>query len=162
MKKILLAITFILFAFGCNAQISFNKFKFIKDSPFGGFPGRKATDTKFTITSEKEVKYVRILYVGVNQVGDAVSGQVVGAVNAGKAPLKNRYLDLTGPFLPGDSYSRWASGTFTYPTKLTAFPLRVDIKFRDGSEDVIEITEANLKTYFPCLKWMQVNLEDGI
>lgn len=161
MKQLIATIAFVLFAIGCNAQVSFSKFKFIKDSPFGCCPGRKATDVKFEVTGERMIKYVRVLYVGVNQVGDAVSGDIVGAVNAGKEHTKNRILDLTGPFMPGETYARWASASFIYALKVTAFPLQINIIYKDGEEEVIRITQDNLATYFPRLKWMDVNLEDG-
>lgn len=162
MKKMLLTVALVLFSLGSDAQVSFQKFKFIKDSPFGCCPGRRATDTKFTITGDKMVKYVRVYYVGVNQVGDAVSSQIVGAVNANTEHTKHRYLDLTGPFEPRQSYSRWATASFIYPSKVTAFPIRIDLIYRDGSEEEIFIDDSNLKTFFPSLKWMDVNLVDGI
>lgn len=120
------------------------------------------TDAKFKITGEKAVKYVRVHYYGVNQVGDAVSSDIVGAVNANAKHTKYRILDLTGPFEPGKSYSRWASGTFWYPMKVTAFPYLVEIIYADGEKENIDITKDNLKEYFPGIKkWIDVNLEDG-
>ena len=162
MKYIAVITLFLLASMTCFSQVSFSKFKFIKDSPFGCCPGRKATDVKFKVTGDKEVKYVRVLYVGVNQVGDAVSGQVAGAVNAGKEPLKHRYLDLTGPFSPGENYSRWASNSFLYPQKVTAFPLQIDIIYRNGTKEMVVITKENIKVFFPSVKWMEVNMEGGI
>lgn len=161
MKKIVIAISFVIFALGCQAQVTFSKFKFIKDSPFGCCPGRRATDVKFEVTGDRMVKYIRVLYVGVNQVGDAVSGDIVGAVNAGKEHTKNRILNLTGPFEPGQAYSRWASASFIYKLKVTAFPLEINIIYRDGEEEAIAITQENINTYFPKVKWMEVNMEDG-
>lgn len=161
MKKIVIAISFVIFALGCQAQVTFSKFKFIKDSPFGCCPGRRATDVKFEVAGDRMVKYIRVLYVGVNQVGDAVSGDIVGAVNAGKEHTKNRILNLTGPFEPGQVYSRWASASFIYKLKVTAFPLEINIIYRDGEEEAIAITQENINTYFPKVKWMEVNMEDG-
>lgn len=144
------------------SQVTFTKFKFKKDSPFGCCPGRKMTDTKFKITADKDVKYVRVWYHGVNQVGDAVSSDIVGAVNANAKHTKYRMVYFTGPFEPGKSYSRWASGTFIYPMKVTAFPYKVEVLYIDGSEEVINITEDNLHDFFPCIKeWINVNLADG-
>lgn len=76
------------------SQVSFSKFKFKKDSPFGCCPGRKMTDVKFKITSDKAIKYVRVYYYGVNQVGDAVSSDIVGAVNANVEHTKHRMIFL--------------------------------------------------------------------
>lgn len=103
------------YAFG---QIEFSKFKFSKDSPFGMAPTRKMTDTKFKVTAEKPLKYIKVWYYGVNQVNDVVSSDIVGAVNANKEHTKYRMIKFTGPFEPGKKYSQWASGTFYYPLKL--------------------------------------------
>lgn len=106
MQKILLLFVLVLGFLNVNAQVKFTKFQFNKDSPFGCCPGRKMTDTKSTIIGDKMVKYIRVYYYGVNQVGDAVSSDIVGAVNANVKHTKNRILDLTGPFEPGEKYSR--------------------------------------------------------
>lgn len=163
MKKIIctlfMLITFVSFT---NAQVEFSKFTFKRDSPFGCCPGRKMTDSKFKITGKQDIKYIRVFYYGVNQVGDAVSSDIVGAVNANVEHTKNRILNLTGPFVSGKKYSRWASGTFIYPLDVTAFPYRLEIIFMNGDEEHIDITEENYKTYFPCIKkWINVNLNDG-
>lgn len=162
MKKIFV-ISVLISLFSClNAQVAFSKFTFKKDSPFGCCPGRKMTDTKFKVTDEKDIKYIRVHYYGVNQVGDAVSSDIVGGVNANVKHTKYYILDLTGPFVSGKSYSRWASGTFIYPMKVTAFPYLIKIIYMDGEEQEIQITEENLKTYFPGIKkWINVNLKDG-
>lgn len=160
-KLIVLSLLACCFSF-VDAQVEFSKFKFKKDSPFGCCPGRKMTDTKYTITSDKAIKYIRVYYYGVNQVGDAVSSDIVGAVNANATHTKIRILDLTGPFKPGEKYSRWASGTFWYSLKVTAFPFKLEIIYMDGENQEIAITEDNLHTYFPCIKkWINVNTEDG-
>lgn len=158
-------ILLVLLLFTCsiaNSQVSFSKFTFKKDSPFGCCPGRKMTDTKFKITSDKSIKYIRVYYYGINQVGDAVSSDIVGAVNANAKHTKIRILNLTGPYLPNKKYSRWASGSFIYPMKVTAFPFLIELIFMDGEEKSIEITKENYKKFFPCIKeWIDVNVTDG-
>jgi len=162
MKKIFIFCIFLSLISCINAQVSFSKFKFKKDSPFGCCPGRKMTDTKFKITGYKDIKYIRVFYYGVNQVGDAVSSDIVGGVNANVKHTKYYILDLTGPFICGKSYSRWASGTFIYPMKVTAFPYMIKIIYMNGEEENVDITEKNLKTYFPGIKeWINVNTTDG-
>lgn len=162
--KLLLSIIAALFlsAGSCFCQVEFSKFKFKKDSPFGTFPTRKMTDTKFKITGDRALKYIRVHYYGVNQVNDAVSSDIYGAVNANKEHTKFRMIYFTGPFEPGENYSRWASGTFFYKMKVTAFPHTLELKYIDGEEVEIKITKENLSKFFPCLKWIDVNLEDGI
>ena len=162
MTRIILPILFALFTTTLSAQVEFTKFKFAKDSPFGCCPGRKMTVTKFKITDDRDIKYIRVFYYGVNQVGDAVSSDIVGAVNANKEHTKIYILNLTGPYYSREKYSRWASGTFIYPMKVTAFPFRVEIIYMNGDEESIDITEENYKTIFPCIKkWIDVNVADG-
>ena len=122
MKKILLVALMVLGGMSANAQVVFTKFKFIKDSPFGAFPTRKATDAKFKVTGDKTIKTMKVLYSGVDQVNDAVCSNIVGAVNVNVKHTKYNYFMVTGPFEPGKTYSKWASGSFFYPTKVTAFP----------------------------------------
>ena len=122
MKKILLVALMVLGGMSANAQVVFTKFKFIKDSPFGAFPTRKATDAKFKVTGDKTIKTMKVLYSGVDQVIVAVCSNIVGAVNANVKHTKYNYFMVTGPFEPGKTYSKWASGSFFYPTKVTAFP----------------------------------------
>ena len=82
------------------------------------------TDVKFKITSDKAIKYVRVYYYGVNQVGDAVSSDIVGAVNANVEHTKHRMIFFfTGPFETNKTYSRWASGTFYLSIRSYSFSL---------------------------------------
>ena len=144
-----------------NAQVVFSKFKFIKDSPFGAFPTRKATDAKFTVTGNKTIKTMKVRYSGVDQVNDAVCSDIVGAVNANVKHTKYNYFMVTGPYEPGKTYSRWASGSFFYPTKVTAFPQEIVLDYMDKTSDTICITKDNISTYFPKLKWIDVDYEHG-
>ena len=106
MKKLLTILFLLNISMLSYSQVSFSKFKFKKDSPFGCCPGRKMTDVKFKITSDKAIKYVRVYYYGVNQVGDAVSSDIVGAVNANVEHTKHRMIFFTGPFETNKTYSR--------------------------------------------------------
>lgn len=163
-KMTLVLMTLFLFGITCDAQVVFSKFKFSKDSPFGAFPGRKMTDTKFKVSSENAIKYVRVYYYAVNAVGDAVSSELVGGPHklSNKKYVKALMINSMGPFEPGEKYSRWASGTITYPQKITAFPCLIELIYMNGEREEIEISEQNLKEYFPCIKkWIDVNLEDG-
>ena len=143
-------------------QVEFSKFTFKKDSPMGMYPTRKMTATKFKVTGDRALKYIHVFYYGVNQVNDAVSSDIYGGVNANVEHTKYSMLNLTGPFEPGEKYSRFASGSFYYKMKVTAFPYRIELMYMDGGEEVIDITKENLTKFFPCLKWIDVNVEDGI
>ena len=104
---------------------------------------------------------MKVLYSGVDQVNDAVCSNIVGAVNSNVKHTKYNYFIVTGPYEPGKSYSRWASGSFFYPTKVTAFPQEIVIDYMDKTSDTICITKDNISTYFPKLKWIDVDYEHG-
>ncbi|MBQ3769099.1 MAG: hypothetical protein II866_08910 [Prevotella sp.] len=161
MKKILLVALMVLGGMSANAQVVFTKFKFIKDSPFGAFPTRKATDAKFKVTGDKTIKTMKVLYSGVDQVNDAVCSNIVGAVNANVKHTKYNYFMVTGPFEPGKTYSKWASGSFFYPTKVTAFPQEIYIDYMDKTSDTIQIVKDNISTFFPKIQWIDVDYEHG-
>ena len=164
MKKILFSLiaTMLLSVGNSFGQVEFSKFTFKKDSPMGMYPTRKMTATKFKVTGDRALKYIHVFYYGVNQVNDAVSSDIYGGVNANVEHTKYSMLNLTGPFEPGEKYSRFASGSFYYKMKVTAFPYRIELMYMDGGEEVIDITKENLTKFFPCLKWIDVNVEDGI
>lgn len=144
------------------AQVTFSKFVFKQDRPMGCCPGRKMTDTKFKVTGDKAIKSMMVLYSGVDQVGDAVCSDIVGAVNANAKHTKNYFFHVVGPFEPGKQYGRWAPGSFTYPTKLTAFPREIYIDYMDRSRsDTIIITRDNIGTYFPKVEWIDVDYDHG-
>lgn len=164
MKKIfVLAVMAVMVAVAAEAQVVFSKFVFKQDRPFGCCPGRKMTDTKFKVTGDKAIKSMMVLYSGVDQVGDAVCSDIVGAVNANVKHTKNYFFHVVGPFEPGKKYGRWASGSFTYPMKVTAFPREIYIDYMDRSpSDTIIITRDNIGQYFPKVAWMDVDYEHGV
>ena len=60
MKRLLIAVLISMFTVASFSQVQFSKFKLSKDEPFGNYPGRKMLDTKFKVTSDKDLKYVKI------------------------------------------------------------------------------------------------------
>lgn len=161
-KMFLMAMMALMVATAAEAQVVFSKFVFKLDSPMGCCPTRKMTDTKFKVTADKAIKTLDIEYVGVDQVGDAVCSDIVGAVNANVKHTKYSTMHNVGPFEPGKQYGRWIPGSFYYPTKLTAFPRRILIDYMDRSKsDTIVITKDNIGEYFPKVKWMEVDYEHG-
>ena len=162
MKYRLLLVIFVFFInMVCYGQIKITKFKFTKDSPFGCCPTRKGTDIAFNVEGSKSIKYIKIRYSGVNQVNDAVSSDIVGAVNANQKHCKYRDVLLTGPFEFGKKYKRWLSASFYYPLKIIAFPLWIEITYMDKEIDTINLTKQNISTYFPTLTCIDVNYNDG-
>lgn len=159
--KLISLFIMLLMGMSANAQVVFTKFKFIKDNPFGAYPTRKAIDAKFTVTGNKTIKTMMVHYSGVDQVNDAVCSNIVGAVNANVKHTKYKIFMVTGPYEPNNTYSRWASGSFFYPTKLTAFPQKIVIDYMDKTSDTIRVTKENISTYFPKLNWIDVDYEHG-
>lgn len=161
-KNILIALLVAGISSSISGQVQFSKFKFKLDSPFGCCPTRKMTDSSFKITGNKQVKYIKVHYSGVNNVYDAVSSDIVGAVNANQEHTKYKIFMLTGPFEPKKKYSRYASASFYYPMKIVAFPSRIEIEYMDRTSDDIKITKENIHTFFPNVEWMDVNYDDGL
>lgn len=159
MKNLVLVLTMVLFTTNAFAQLEFSKFTFKKDSPFGSAPTRKMTDLAFKVTGEKILKYVTIHYCGVNELNDAVSSSPNGTVNTKRVQVEAKAMLLTGPFKPKEKYKRWASATFYYPMKVTAFPLKIEITYMDGVGEEIIITKDNFKTYFPKMEWIDINYD---
>lgn len=156
-----LLILMLLMGISTEAQIVFTKFKFTKDSPFGAFPTRKGLDVKFKNTSDKVIKKFTVHYSGVDEINEAVCSDIVGAVNANVKHTKYCLINFTGPFEIGKSKSSWTSAVFYYKLKVKAFPSKVDIVYMDNTEEIIEITKENIKTFFPCLEWIDVDYEHG-
>ena len=140
-----------------SAQVEFSKFKLSKDEPFGAFPGRKMLNTKFKVTSDRDLKYLLVDYYIVNAVGDVISGVTKGFKNDTLEYIKPKRMECTGPLKAGKSFSPWVSGVVTDPNKdITAFPFQIQVMYM-GTEEwiMIPITKENLATYFPCLQWIE-------
>lgn len=160
MKKAFLVFALLLTtAIGAFGQVQFTKFKFAKDEPFGRYPGRKMLDTKFTVTSDKDLKYVLVDYYAVNGVGDVISGVTRGTKSDDEEFIKPKRFECTGPFKSGKNFSLWSSGVITNPRKdITAFPWQIQIMYMGTNEWVtIAITKENIKQFFPKVEWMEIN-----
>ncbi len=162
MKRLLIAVFISMFTVASFSQVQFSKFKLSKDEPFGNYPGRKMLDTKFKVTSDKDLKYVKIDYYIVNGVGDVISGVDRGIKSDSEEFIKPNLMECTGPFKSGKSYGQWISGVVQLQRKdLKAFPHQLRIIYM-GSNDVVKIsiTKENIKEYFPNLEWMDVNINN--
>ena len=141
-----------------SSQVTITKFKFCRDQPVGMFPGRKMIDRKFKNTSDRAFKYLKVYYYAVNAVGDVVSGLDAGVLTEGMEYIKPKLLDCMGPFEPGKSYTRWASGVITTKQKGTiAVPYEVEIIYMQNDTTRIKIDGSNLKQYFPKNEWREYN-----
>ena len=157
-KRMILMAMMAVVMLSATAQVEITKFKFKRDEPFGMFPGRKMIDMKFKNTSDRPMKYLKVYYYAVNAVGDVVSGTDRGVRTPGMEYIKPMLLDCMGPFEPGKSYTRWASGVIQTKQKGTlAVPYEVEIIYMQNDTTRIKIDGANLKQFFPKNEWREYN-----
>ena len=158
MKKVISMLLFCCVCLMAHGQVVVNQFKLSRDEPFGQFPGRKMLKTKFKVTSDKTLKYVKFHYYIVNAVGDVVSGLERGIMEEGMEYIKPKLMSVTGPMDPGKKYSPWISGVIQTKQQVTAIPYQIEIVYMGSNESVfIDITKDNYLQYFPKLKWIDYN-----
>lgn len=100
----MLAIMAITMGMSANAQVQFSKFKFYV-ADIMDF-SHLQLETKFKVTTEKNLKYVHVYFTPVNSVGDAIVDQIRGGVNANIKHTKYHHIYATGPFEPKKSYTK--------------------------------------------------------
>ncbi len=153
------AIMAVAFSVSVNAQVQFSKFKFYV-ADIMDF-SHLQLETRFKVTSEKKLKYVHVYFTPVNSVGDAIVDEIRGAVNANVEHTKYHHIYATGPFESNKSYTKHFDPYYFNGKKPTPFPYKVVVDYMGGGSDTILITEENLKTYFPSLKWIDVDYKSG-
>lgn len=105
-----------------QAQIVFSTFKFKPTLLYYV----KSLHLGFTCKGEKQVKYVKIEWCAVNEVGD---------VSTGMSPnLLLRKVSGTGPFSPGKKYKREAATAYIGVEKVHAMPVNICIEYMDGTD----------------------------
>ena len=162
--KVMSLVMLIICSMSASAQVEFSKFKLSKDEPFGAFPGRKMLNTKFKVTSDRDLKYVLVDYYIVNAVGDVISGVTKGIKSDDQEFVKPKRMECTGPYQSGKAFSPWVSGVVTYPRKdITAFPYQIQVMYM-GEDDwvIIPITKDNIVKYFPKVPWMEINRKNKL
>ena len=93
-----------------QAQVVFSTFKLKPTLLYTS----KALYNSFTCDGEKKVKYVKVEWCAVNDVGD---------VSVGMTPnLQLRKVSATGPFDTGKKYKRVADAAFIGVEKVHAMP----------------------------------------
>lgn len=155
----MLAIMAITMGMSANAQVQFSKFKFYV-ADIMDF-SHLQLETKFKVTTEKNLKYVHVYFTPVNSVGDAIVDQIRGGVNANIKHTKYHHIYATGPFEPKKSYTKHFGPYYIGGKKPTPFPYKVVVDYMGGGSDTILVTKDNIKTYFPCLKWIDVDYKSG-
>lgn len=158
-KKIMLAIIAIALSMSANAQVQFSKFKFYV-ADIMDF-SHLQLETKFKVTSDRNLKYVHVYFTPVNNVGDAIVSEIRGGVNANVKHTKFHHIYGTGPFESKKSYTKHFDPYYFRSKKPIPFPYKIMVDYMGGGSDTIQITKDNIKTYFPCIKWIDVDYKSG-
>ena len=132
----------ILVAHTAKAQVVFSTFKLKPTILYT----TKDLHAGFTCEGEKEVKYVKVEWCPVNNVGDVSVGVTAG--------VSLRTVSATGPFKPGRKYKRAATAAFIGMEKVRAMPVSITIEYMDGTDWEQDITKDNYQKFFPNLKWI--------
>ena len=145
MKKIfrmMMLLAMMLVAYTAKAQVVFSAFKLKPTLLYNS----KELYASFTCDGEKKVKYVKVEWCAVNDVGDVSEGVTSG--------LRLRTVSGTGPFRTGKKYKRVANAAFIGVEKVRAMPVSICIEYMDGTDWEIDVTKANHLQYFPHLNWI--------
>lgn len=142
LMKMMMLLAMMLVAHTANAQVVFSTFKLKPTILYTS----KALHVGFTCDGEKEVKYVKVEWCAVNNVGDVSQGMTTG--------LQLRKVSATGPFKPGRKYKRVANAAFIGVEKVHAMPVSICIEYMDGTDWEMDITKDNYQKFFHNLKWI--------
>ena len=140
--KMMLLLAMMLVAHAAKAQVVFSTFKLKPTILYTS----KALHVSFTCDGEKKVKYVKVEWCAVNNVGDVSQGMTTG--------LQLRKVSATGPFKPGKKYKRGALAAYIGVEKVRAMPVSICIEYMDGTDWEMDITKDNYQKFFPNLKWI--------
>ena len=145
MKKIfrmMMLLAMMLVSYTAKAQVVFSAFKLKPTLLYNS----KELYASFTCDGEKKVKYVKVEWCAVNEVGDVSVGMIPN--------LQLRTVSSTGPFDTNRKYKRVAKNAFLGVEKVHAMPVSVCIEYMDGTDWEQDITKDNYQQYFPNLKWI--------
>ncbi len=140
--KMMVLLAMMAVANAAQAQVVFSTFKLKPTLLYTS----KALYVSFTCDGEKKVKYVKVEWCAVNDVGD---------VSVGMTPnLQLRNVSSTGPFDPGKKYKRVATAAYIGVEKVHALPVSICIEYMDGTDWELDVTKDNYQQFFPNLKWI--------
>ena len=148
--KMMMLLAMMLVAHAAKAQVVFSTFKLKPTILYT----TKALHAGFTCEGEKKVKYVKVDWCAVNNVGDVSQGMTTG--------LQLRTVSATGPFKPGKKYKRVAETAFIGVEKVHAMPVSICIEYMDGTDWEQDITNENYQKFFPNLKWIDFTVPGEI
>ena len=140
--KMMMLLAMMLVAHAAKAQVVFSTFKLKRTIP----DTSNALHVSFTCDGEKKVKYVKVEWCAVNNVGDVSQGMTTG--------LQLRKVSATGPFKPGRKYKRVANTAYIGAEKVHAMPVSICIEYMDGTDWEMDVTKDNYQQFFPNLKWI--------
>lgn len=140
--KMMMLLAMMLVAHTAKAQVVFSTFKLKPTILYT----TKALHVGFTCDGEKEVKYVKVEWCAVNEVGDVSQGMTTG--------LQLRKVSATGPFKPGRKNKRAANTAYIGVEKVHAMPVSICIEYMDGTDWEQDVTKDNYQKFFPNLKWI--------
>nr|DAR58962.1 MAG TPA: hypothetical protein [Caudoviricetes sp.] len=140
--RMMMLLAMMLVAYTAKAQVVFSAFKLKPTLLYYS----KELYASFTCDGEKKVKYVKVEWCAVNEVGD---------VSVGMTPnLQLRTVSSTGPFDTNRKYKRVAKNGFLGVEKVHAMPVSICIEYMDGTDWEQDVTKDNYKQFFPNLKWI--------
>lgn len=153
-QSLILAFIGMAMSMSVHAQVQFSRFMFYV-ADIMNF-NHLQLETKFKVTSERNLKYVHVYFTPVNSVGDAI-----GILNANDKYSKYHHIYATGPFESKKSYTKHFAPYYIDGKRPAPFPYKVVVDYMGGGSDTILITKDNIKTYFPCLKWIDVDYKSS-
>lgn len=153
-QSLILAFIGMAMSLSVHAQVQFSRFKFYV-ADIMNF-NHLQLETKFKVTSERNLKYVHVYFTPVNSVGDAI-----GILNANDKYSKYHHIYATGPFESKKSYTKHFDPYYIDGKRPAPFPYKVVVDYMGGGSDTILVTKDNIKTYFPCLKWIDVDYKSS-
>ena len=140
--KMMMLFAMMLVAHTAKAQAEFSTFKLKPSILYTS----KALHVSFTCDGNKKVKYVKVEWCAVNEVGDVSVGMTPG--------LQLRKVSATGPFDTNKKYKRVANAAFIGVEKVHAMPVSICIEYMDGTDWEMDVTKENYQQFFPNLKWI--------
>lgn len=153
-KSLILAIIGMAMSMSVYAQVQFARFKFYV-ADIMNF-NHLQLETKFIVKSDRNLKYVHVYLTPVNSVGDAI-----GVLNGNAKYSKYQHIYATGPFESKKSYTKHFDPYYIEGKRPAPFPYKVIVDYMGGGSDTILITKDNIKTYFPCLKGIDVEYKSS-
>lgn len=134
-------------------EVVFSKFELV---PFSKLISSDGWNLRYNLknTTGEVINYIDISYLAVNKVHDAESDKL--------RHVKKFIAHSVGPYLPGETKKLVVECAVWHVNKQTAYPYQINIKYSNGTEQEIQITNDNIKKYFPFITPIVVNDLNGV